>query len=190
MTPSRHGDREARFRELYLSSYADVVRFAARRVEEREAEDVAADAFLVVWRRFEELPERTSDARAWLFGITRGCLLNTRRGRSRHDGLAVRLSSFPRGEGDAGALGEEVARRLDLVAAWQTLTPGEQEVLALALLDDTTSAEAAAVIGVTATAYRLRLMRARAVLRRRLMHPSQAPPTPHVTRRPALEASP
>ena len=190
MTPPHRAGRETRFRELYLSSYADVLRFATRRVEESEAEDVVADAFLVVWRRLEELPERASDARAWLFGITRGCLLNARRGRSRHEGLAVRLASLPAGRGDHAALGDDVARRLDLAAAWRRLTPAEQEVLALALLDDTTSSEAAVVLGVTATAYRLRLMRARAVLRRRLQDPPDDPPVTDPTRRPALEVTP
>jgi RNA polymerase sigma-70 factor (ECF subfamily) len=185
VTPS---SREARFRELYLSSYADVVRFAARRVEEREAEDVAADAFLVVWRRFEELPARPADARAWLFGIARGCLLNARRGRSRHEGLAVRLASVPAAGPEEGSLDDQVARRLDLAAAWQRLAPAEQEALALTLLDGLTSTEAAAVLGTTSTAYRLRLMRARATLRSLLDDPPA--PGPTCARRPAVEATP
>lgn len=183
MTPP---SREARFRELYLSSYLDVVRFVARRVEEREAEDVAADAFLVVWRRLEELPDRTSDARAWLFGIARGCLLNARRGRSRHEGLAVRLATLTATDGADGAVSDDVALRLDLAAAWKALPPGEQEVLALALLDGLTSVEASVVLGTTPTAYRLRLMRARTALRRLL----EDPPPPDPALRPAVEATP
>lgn len=83
-------DREARFRALYADAYVDVLRFAQRRVHPSHAEDVTADAFLVVWRRLDDAPERPDDVRAWLFGIARHCLLNTRRGVGRHEALAVR----------------------------------------------------------------------------------------------------
>ncbi|HYY09797.1 MAG TPA: sigma factor, partial [Kineosporiaceae bacterium] len=88
-------DREARYRALFAEHYADVLRFAARRVHPDHAEDVAAEAFLVAWRRFDEVPRRPGDARAWLFGVTRHCLLNDGRGRTRREALAVRVASAP-----------------------------------------------------------------------------------------------
>ena len=56
---------------------------------------------------------------------------------------------------------DRVAQWLDLVTAWRALSAGGEEVLALAVFDDLTSAQAARVIGVTPVAYRLRLMRGR-----------------------------
>jgi RNA polymerase sigma-70 factor (ECF subfamily) len=51
-------DREARFRALYADAYADVLRFAERRVDASHAEDATADAFLVAWRRLDDAPNK------------------------------------------------------------------------------------------------------------------------------------
>ena len=63
---------------------------------------------------------------------------------------------------------DEVVARVDLAAAWARLTDEEQDAIALTVLDHLTSAQAGAVLGITANAYRLRLSRARATLRRSL----------------------
>lgn len=161
-------DREERFRGLYADTYPQVLRFAQRRVHPSHAEDVVADAFLVAWRRLEEAPSRTDDTRAWLFGIARHCLLNTRRGLGRQDALAVRIAGVsPPGEADV-AEDDAAAQRLDLAAAWRRLTAGEQETLSLTVFEDLTSPQAARVLGITAASYRLRLLRARRALRRHL----------------------
>lgn len=174
MGPPDEARREARFRELFSSSYADVVRFATRRVDLALAEDVAAEAFLVVWRRLAELPARPGEAQAWLFGITRGCLLNARRGQGRQDAVAVRLGTDdPHRVVDLAGT-DDAIRRVDLQRAWRQLSAAQQEVLGLALLDDVTSAEAASILGTTSTAYRLRLVRARTALRRLLDSPAGA----------------
>jgi RNA polymerase sigma-70 factor (ECF subfamily) len=162
--------REDRFRALYADAYAAVLRFVQRRAHASHAEDVVADAFLVAWRRLDDAPERADDLRAWLFGIARNCLLNLHRGQERRDALAVRLAETalpPSAEGvdDQARL---IDQRLDLVAAWRQLSAAEQEVLALAWLEDLASPQAAGVLGITATAYRLRLLRARRALRRHL----------------------
>jgi RNA polymerase sigma-70 factor (ECF subfamily) len=90
--PEPSSERAERFRALYAAGYLDVLRFVQRRVHPTHAEDVVAEAFLVVWRRIDELPARPSDQRAWLFGIARNCLLNARRGAHRAEALAVRLA--------------------------------------------------------------------------------------------------
>ena len=51
-----------------------------------------AEAFLVAWRRLEDAPSSHGDLRAWLFGITRHCLMNARRGQDRQDAPAVQLA--------------------------------------------------------------------------------------------------
>lgn len=165
-SPAPPPDREARFRAFFVQAHPDLLRFAQRRVHPSHAEDVAADAFLVAWRRFEEAPALPGDRRAWLFGIARNCLLNTRRGEQRRTALAVRIADV--GPGEATWTADEIAERVDLARAWQRLDAAQQEVLALTAFDDLTSAEAARVLGTTATGYRLRLMRARRALRHHL----------------------
>ncbi|MFC3688723.1 RNA polymerase sigma factor [Aquipuribacter hungaricus] len=165
-TPDAADEAEQRFRALYASVHADVVRFVRRRLPSEQvtaAEDVVADALLVAWRRFDDAPRRLDAQRAWVFGIARNCLLTSRRGSSRRDALAVRVADRSAGAADSPLDG--LVAGLDLAAAWRRLSPGEQEVLALTVFDELTSSQAALVLGTTPTAYRLRLMRARRALR-------------------------
>ena len=159
---------EQRFHALYTDVYTDVLRFVTRRLPSEaasSAEDVVADALLVAWRRFEDAPRHRDAQRAWVFGIARNCLLTSRRGSGRRQALTVRLAD----QGEATSNPHDaVIASLDLTTAWQRLDPGEQEVLALAVFEDLTSAQAALVLSTTATAYRLRLMRARRALRAHL----------------------
>jgi RNA polymerase sigma-70 factor (ECF subfamily) len=175
-TPSRAPDREARFSALYQATYADLVRFAQRRVDRSHAEDVVAEAFLVAWRRMEDLPEQLTDARAWLFGITRHTILNTQRGADRRRALAVRVAVATTASRPADGDADLVAQQVDLANAWNRLSAVHQEALALAVLDGLAAPQAAVVLGVSPVAFRLRLSRARRALRAHLGHrPDPAP---------------
>ena len=184
--PSREA-REARFRAVYEATYDDLLRFAQRRVHPSHAEDVAADVFLVAWRRLDELPAEPADAaraaRPWLFGVARATMLNHRRGDRRRDALAVRLADATLvGSRTGDATDDLAAGRLDLAAAWALLSDAEQEAISLAVWEGLTSAEAGAVLGCSATAYRIRLSRARRSLRRHLEAPPPDPaPSAHGT---------
>ncbi|MGY4643888.1 RNA polymerase sigma factor [Cellulomonas sp. URHB0016] len=163
-------DREHIFRSLYESVYPDLLRFVQRRARPDHADDVTADAFLVVWRRLDELPPQLGDARAWVFGIARNLLLNDDRGEQRRRALTVRLADARTScSVDAGT--EEVVSRVDLGRAWQRLAPRHQEVLALAAFEQLGAPQAAAVLGISPVAFRLRLSRARRALRLHLDHP-------------------
>ncbi len=165
--PASQPSREARFRAAYEATYDDLLRFAQRRVDPTHAEDVAADVFLVAWRRLDDLPELISDSRPWLFGVARATILNHRRGSRRREALAVRLAdaALPVGV-DAGD--DLAASRLDLAAGWARLSDAEQEAISLTVWEGLDSAQAGVVLGCSATAYRIRLSRARRSLRRHL----------------------
>jgi RNA polymerase sigma-70 factor, ECF subfamily len=165
--PAARTSGEARFRAVYEATYDDLLRFAQRRVDPTHAEDVTAEVFLVAWRRLDDLPERIDDARPWLFGVARATMLNHRRGERRRDALAVRIADLTARDGSP-ASEDGSAHRLDLAAAWGRLSPAEQEVIGLAAWEGLRSAQAGAVLGCSATAYRLRLSRARRSLRRHL----------------------
>jgi RNA polymerase sigma-70 factor (ECF subfamily) len=167
--PSRAPDREHIFRSLYEAVYADLMRFVQRRAAPDLAEDVVADAFLVVWRRLDELPPKHEDARAWIFGITRNMLLNERRGAQRRRALGVRLADITtqrRVEAEA----DLVVDAVDLRNAWTLLSEMHQEVLGLAVFEGLKAPQAAAVLGISPVAFRLRLSRGRRALRLRLDH--------------------
>ena len=174
---SRAADQEQTFKTLYRSTYPDLLRFVQRRADRDQAEDVVAEAFLVAWRRLDELPDRDEDARAWVFGIARNTLLNERRGQRRRDALGVRLADpTVASAGDCDA--DLVASRIDLAQAWGALPAGHQEVLALAVFEHLRAPQAAAVLGISAVAFRLRLSRARRELRKHLNRLPQESGTP------------
>lgn len=175
--PSQSPDRERTFRSLYEVVYPDLIRFVQRRAHPDHAEDVVADAFLVVWRRLDELPRRHEDARAWTFGIARNLLLNVQRGEQRRSALGLRLANaaaLAHLDDDADA----IVSRMDLARAWRMLSEVHQEALGLAVFEDLDAPQAAAVLGISPVAFRLRLSRARRALRVLLEHlprPSRTP---------------
>ena len=164
--PPTDPERARRFATLYDDAYLDVLRFVSRRSPPDTAEDIVHEAFLAAWRRLESLPPTHDGARAWLFGAARNCLLNDRRSRGRYERLGVAIADLeesrpdePHGDADL---------RIDLARAWRELTPAQQEVLSLATWEALPAVHASAVLGISAPAYRIRLHRARAALRRRL----------------------
>ncbi|MFJ4263986.1 RNA polymerase sigma factor [Paenarthrobacter nicotinovorans] len=166
---SRAPDRAEAFRALYESAYSDLLKFVQRRSEPGIAEDVVAEAFLTVWRRFSEAPPHEDDARAWVFGITRNLMLNARRGEQRRLALGVRLADatdIPHYPSHA----DLVTSRVDLGRAWALLSEVHQETLGLAIFENLSAPQAATVVGISPVAFRLRLVRARRSLRLLLDH--------------------
>jgi RNA polymerase sigma-70 factor (ECF subfamily) len=165
---SRAPDREHTFSALYEAVYPDLVRFVQRRGRPDQAEDIVAEAFLVVWRRIDELPGTHEDARAWAYGIARNILLNTQRGELRRQALGVRLADEALMSRDDDA--DPIVNGVDLGRAWCLLSDVHQEALGLAVFEDLNAPQAAAVLGISPVAFRLRLSRARRALRLLLEH--------------------
>jgi RNA polymerase sigma-70 factor, ECF subfamily len=117
----------------------------------------------------------------------KGNLQNTRRRGNRHDAVAVRLAEVRHGPADAGQHPDLVAHRVDIAAAWPLLSALHQEAIALSVLDGLTAPEAAAVLAISPTAFRLRLSRARRTLRRHVGSTTAGDPEPT---HPASERSP
>jgi len=171
-------EREQRFRLIYDAAYVDLLRFVSRRVHPSHAEDVVGDVMLVAWRRLDDVPEDLSGARAWLFGVARKTLQNTRRREDRQDAVAVRLAEVAPGSEVVGTDADLLACRADIAAAWPRLSATDQEAIALSVLDGLTAPEAAAVLGISPTAFRLRLSRARRTLRRHVDSTDGSEPLP------------
>lgn len=166
-TTSASPDPEQRFRALFDAVYVDLLRFVQRRVHSNLAEDVVADVMLVAWRRLDDVPTELAAARAWLFGVAHKSLQNTRRREGRQTALTVRLAQVAP-HPDVGDASDVTADRLDTAAAWPRLSAIHQQALALAVLDGLSAPEAAAVLGISPTAFRLRLSRARKSLRQHI----------------------
>ncbi len=158
-------DPEA-FRALYRAHYGTVCRYLAARVHRSAVEDVAAETFLVAWRRQAELPPHIVP---WLLNTAAKCLANARRSVDRADALAARLAGVlpPSAPGLDAAL-ESSARRRALVAALVAVGERDRELLLLRFWDDLAPREIAAVLGVSSVTVRARLSRASRRLEREL----------------------
>ena len=130
------------------------MRYAARRVGSDRAEDVVADAFVVAWRRLAEVPDEHQ--RGWLFGVARRVVANEVRSVGRRKRLAWRVAGQP----DLGDIEESDVG--DVVRALLARMPESyREALQLVEWDGLEPTEAAAALGCSAAAFRVRLHRAR-----------------------------
>jgi RNA polymerase sigma factor (sigma-70 family) len=168
-------DRE-RFERIYRENFRAVLRFAAMRIDPERAQDVAAETFLVAWRRLDDVP---AEPRAWLLGVARKVTAGQFRSQTRRDALASRLEAERGGSDDLAAT---AADRDEVLAAFAALRERDQEVLRLVAWDGLDAAGAAAVLGVTRLAFTVRLHRARRRLERAL-DPEPLPAAPQKTRR-------
>ena len=130
------------------------------------AEDLTSETFeraLRVWSRYD--PAR-GPALPWLVTIARRIALDHFRSDARRRGRELRAATAevdaPRSPEDHGDLPPQMA------AALGTLSEAEREVVALRVLLDLDGAEAAAVLGITASACSTQLHRAMTKLRQEL----------------------
>jgi RNA polymerase sigma-70 factor, ECF subfamily len=153
---------EKEFEEWYGKVHSNVLRFVASRLippDQAQAEDVTHEAFLVAWRKLDQIPSDPNQALAWILAVARNCLLHSNRNSQRKQSLQVRIAetakSFIPGPSDG------VNQTLDLANAWQKLDPKYQEAIALQVWDGLAPAKAAQVLGITEANYRRRVSRAR-----------------------------
>jgi RNA polymerase sigma-70 factor, ECF subfamily len=155
-------ERVDRFKALYELYYEPILAFALRRGAAGSAADVAAETFLVAWRRLEHVPE---DGLPWLYGVARRTLANHRRAVRRHDALAAEAERALRADVAAPADENEFAV---MIATLSRLPERDQEVLRLAAWEALNAKEIGRVLGCSVSAARVRLHRARRRLEREL----------------------
>lgn len=149
-------DRRARFEALYREHYGAVWAYARRRVAAAaDADDVAAQAWLVVWRRLDDLPEGRE--LPWCYGVARRCVANQRRGDERR----LRLVEVVARERQGDAIRDPDPRSSILNRALDQLRDDERELLRLAAWERLGHADIASSLGVTQNAVAVRLHRAK-----------------------------
>jgi RNA polymerase sigma-70 factor (ECF subfamily) len=146
---------QARFREVYREFLGPIRAYLARRVVYSDVEDLAADVFAVAWKkrasvtRGEELP--------WLYRIASYIVANYRR-KERHRLDVLWLFHEPDTAPAADVLLESDP---DLAAVWGTLNKGQQELLALVIVDGVAVRDAATILNISPNAASIRLHRAK-----------------------------
>jgi RNA polymerase sigma-70 factor (ECF subfamily) len=144
---------EERFREVF--AHLGAVTAYARRRGSRDADGIAAETMSIAWRRLADVPR--DEPLPWLYATARNLLLAERRAARRSTTAEVPEPSVPAPE----------LRGLDpqLDGALRSLGPADREALLLVAWEDLTPTQAARVLRLNPTAFRVRLLRARRRLR-------------------------
>jgi RNA polymerase sigma-70 factor, ECF subfamily len=155
---------EARLESLFYEHFSAVRTYTRRRAPEALVDDVVAETFFVAWRKIDNLPD---DVRPWLLGVARKTLSTQLRAARRRTSLVEKLKTA---EPSEAAFSQVDGSGSDpqLVESLQSLSPTDQEVLALAAWEELKPREAAVVLGVSPAWYRVRLHRAKRRLVREL----------------------
>jgi RNA polymerase sigma-70 factor (ECF subfamily) len=157
-------DARHRFTAMYDAHRNQVWAYAACLAGRQRADDLVSETFIVAWRRFRDVPD---PALPWLLGVARNMARDRIRAEGRRSSLEAELRSWA-GRAVATSPDESVATRLDVQRALAALPDKDREVLILTAWQELTPHEAAMVVGVTPTAIRVRLHRARRRLRQAL----------------------
>ena len=155
---------EERFR-IVFSHFGAVAAYARRRGSQ-DADAIAAEAMTIAWRRLADVP--LDDPRPWLFATARNLMLADARRSSR---TVVSDRVEPTYDTPAP---EVLELDPELGAALRSLSSLDCEALLLVAWEDLTPAQAARSLGVSPTAFRVRLLRARRRLNAKLNRGGEA----------------
>lgn len=152
METGQRGDRRQDF-EALVGAVADPVRrYLRRRTDDATADDVLSETLIVLWRRYDDVPDSSV---AWAIGVARLQLANALRAQRRQDRVARRLvATAPPPEvddGTADAVRSTLAR----------LRPADAEIIRLWAWEGLEPAQIATVLAISANAAAVRLHRAR-----------------------------
>jgi RNA polymerase sigma-70 factor, ECF subfamily len=170
VTKARKGDKDA-FDALVRATYVDTYTLAYRLVgNEEDARDVVQEAYL---RAYKGLRRFRGEAQfsTWLYRITANCASTAlhRRARNRHDELPAEYPLVdPSGRDDPAGAAIGGDARAELRRALDELPPKLRAVVVLRDVYDLPHDSIAAELGISESAAKVRLHRARRKLRERL----------------------
>lgn len=150
------------FETAYRATYRPVLQFLSRRLALCEAEDAAAEVFVVAWRRWQDAP---TEPLPWLYAIARRVAANHRRASGRSGELWKRLEALT-GEDTEDSAEEMALGRIGAAHALALLPETDREVLLLVSWDGLDARAAAQVMSCSRATFAVQLHRARKRLER------------------------
>jgi RNA polymerase sigma factor (sigma-70 family) len=177
------GDPEC-FTAVYDAYFKQIHGYVAARLGSAAADDLAAETFLVAFRKRAAFDPVRGEVRPWLFGIATNLVAKHRRDEARRYAALSRMPLLPQFGQDAGhedrILAKVGAQRLAgrLTAALRGLADGDRDVLLLAAVAQLSYQEIAAALDIPAGTVASRLSRARAKVRQALGAPSEMEDSP------------
>ncbi len=166
---------QERFELLYRQHFRAILRYGLARLEPERAKDVAAETFLIAWRRLDDVPAPA----AWLYGVARKVISGELRADGRREALTARLAVARDLEGGPADPADQIVQRAWALAALARLGEFDREILKLIAWDGLSARLAAQVLGISQLNFAVRLHRARRRLAAELATPEAAPPRPY-----------
>jgi RNA polymerase sigma factor (sigma-70 family) len=159
------------FEGLYRANVTAVTAYFARRsADPHVVADLTSDTFVTAITSFGSFDPGKGTARSWIFGIARHVYAAHCEAHGRQQDRLLRLAG--RRDLEADHLGELIDRidaeraGRSLIAGLAELPDGDRALVELVDIVGLAPKQAAAALGVTSGAVRIRLMRARARLRK------------------------
>jgi RNA polymerase sigma-70 factor (ECF subfamily) len=154
----------AEFADAYRLLAPQVRGYVRRQVPADQVDDVVAETFVVVWRRWADVPTAPEELRPWVFGVARNKILHAHEQRGRAVASLVKVAGHEQTRAGHGDPAERLASDDRTRRLLALLPPAEAEAMALTVWAALTPTEAAHVLGCSVTALTSRLSRARARL--------------------------
>jgi RNA polymerase sigma-70 factor (ECF subfamily) len=155
-------EADAEFRRIFDDHYQGVLAYCLRRTNRADAEDAAAETFVVAWRRLSAIPPGEKE-RSWLYGVAYRVLSHQWRSGRRYRRVLTRVAQ--RHDFAGWGLPEtqvvQAAEYQLVLAAAARLKPKDQEVLRLAMWEELSHAHIAELLGLTPATVRQRFLRAK-----------------------------
>ncbi|WP_433419805.1 RNA polymerase sigma factor [Microtetraspora malaysiensis] len=162
---------EANFTSMFQEHYEAVLRYTWRRVGPADAADVAAETFKVAWEKYDRVPQ--DQPLPWLYATARNLTLNLIRRDNRRDAIADSLNKDLTRHGAEEDHAATLAARQAALAALNSLSDGDRELVLLMSWEGLDLRQAAAVVGCSRSTAAMRLHRIRRRLRHLLVEESQ-----------------
>jgi RNA polymerase sigma-70 factor (ECF subfamily) len=117
------------FRALFRAHHPRIRRYFAARAPASQVDDLAAETFLVAWRRFRDVP---AEPLPWLLNVAGKVQANQWRKTDRAEALVERLARVGRLDAqDASVAVERRAQQLAVLRALAHLSESDRELMLL-----------------------------------------------------------
>ena len=165
---------DERFRRAFDEHFDAINRYCLRRLSPDDANDAAAQVFVVAWRKVEAMPAGQGTL-PWLYGIARYEVSTMRRSTRRRRALRRKLDG--QRQPTTPGPGSVIVRRAEheaVIKALDSLSETDREVILLSSYEDLSTAEIAVVLDLSHEATKKRLSRALKRLRKQAGFPRTA----------------
>jgi RNA polymerase sigma-70 factor, ECF subfamily len=132
------------------------------------AEDVVAETLAIAWRKFDDIPGGEREL-AYIYGIEKGVIANTRRSLRRRRRLAERVRADHLVHNETAVLSSP---DIEIATAFGRLRPADREILMLRYWESLSYREIGTILNCSESAVTSRLNRARIRLKTLLVEMS------------------